>query len=152
MTIWLHMPTMSLLNLLPIIWGKHGGRGFEMVSNTSTTKPFRWHLLCSCLLFLYISAHVGTRCSTIFCFLFEARNGVAHCAPCWCFCIPISLSRHYDEYYDMSVGVFWICGFEVFTTMQRLFSSVNDWPLNSFLMAGSCFDSNGGLAGSIDWS
>jgi hypothetical protein len=56
-----------------------------------------------CLSLLYIS-HVGTRCSTIFCFLFSVRNSVAACTHYWSYAPHLLISRKYDDYYDTSAG------------------------------------------------
>jgi hypothetical protein len=93
----------------------------------------------SCLSSLYISADVGTRCSTIFYFLSQpAWRGKLRSL--WVSCTP---SPYHDKMTKHDLG--WrgngclssICGFGVFTTIQRLSRSVNDWSCNQLSYGGS---------------
>ncbi|KAH3919373.1 hypothetical protein HBI56_025850 [Parastagonospora nodorum] len=53
------------------------------------------------LVFLYISALVGTRCSTIFCFLLNARIDVACCTLYRCLHTP---SPYHDSMTNITIG------------------------------------------------
>lgn len=58
---------------------------------------FEYLLPSAYLSLLYISAHVGTSCPTILCFLFSPQHVAAHILDGMSF---ISLSRHHHELYD----------------------------------------------------